>query len=207
MWNGRLQRIRNPLILLGAVLLAACSNREMYDQPRYDPLEPSALFADSQSARHPAEGAVSRGYLSLEEWMPAFAGREPEPGRPAPRIDRATDTFPLPVTRELLSRGRERYMIYCTPCHGALGDGMGMITRHGFPQPPSFHLSRLLEAPYSHYYTVITKGFGRMYPYAYRVAPPDRWAIIAYIRALQLSRNARVSDLPPVERARLEALP
>jgi hypothetical protein len=179
----------------------------MYEQPRYDPLEPSRLFPDGRSARKPVEGAVARGYLRLDEWLIEPGGSPPEPDRAALRTPGPADSFPAPVTMEVLERGRERYMIYCTPCHGAYGQGDGMITRHGFPNPPSFHLPRLLEAPAGHYYNAIANGFGRMYPYAYRVQPTDRWAIIAYIRALQFSRHAPVSSLPEEDRRRLESLP
>lgn len=180
--------------------LGACSNHEMHEQERYDPLEQSLVFPDSQSARGFAKGTVSRGEVSYTEWK---WPREPRPFPLAPQVDSVT--IPMSLTMELLARGRERYLIYCAPCHGAYGQGDGMITRHGFPNPPSYHLPRLLEAPDSHYYGVITHGFGRMYPYAYRVKPADRWAVIAYIRALQLSRNAKLTDVPPAERRRLES--
>jgi mono/diheme cytochrome c family protein len=117
--------------------------------------------------------------------------------------DEAT-TFPQPVTRELIERGHERYDIYCSVCHGLTGDGLGMIVRRGFPPPPSFHQDRLRQAPPGHFYQVITNGFGVMYPYAARVEPADRWAIAAYIRALQLSQNATLADADPAGRQQLE---
>ena len=112
--------------------------------------------------------------------------------------------FPFPITREVLARGRERFDIYCAPCHGRTGEGNGMIVQRGFPVPPSFHIDRLREAPVGHFVDAITRGYGIMYSYAARVAPADRWAIAAYIRALQLSREATVADLTPEQRAKLE---
>ena len=113
-------------------------------------------------------------------------------------------TFPMPVTRELLERGRERYDIYCSVCHGRTGEGNGMIVQRGFPVPPSYHIERLRQAPVGHFFDVMTQGYGIMYSYAERVKPEDRWAIAAYIRALQLSRNMKVAELPPTERAKFE---
>jgi mono/diheme cytochrome c family protein len=114
---------------------------------------------------------------------------------------------PYPVDMRLLERGRDRYMIYCLPCHSPLGDGDGLVVRRGFPAPPSFHQPRLREAPDRHIYDVITQGYGVMLPYADRVEPADRWAIVAFIRALQLSQNAPAASLPPALRARLDAQP
>ncbi|MBW8890059.1 MAG: cytochrome c [Fibrobacteres bacterium] len=157
----------------------------MHQQVRFDPLEPAPAWPDSQSALSPPIGAVPRD---------------------SEAVVADTSRFPGPPDRQLLERGRERYVIYCAPCHGAYGDGDGMITRHGFPHPPSYHEARLLAAAPGHFYRVITDGFGMMYSYGYRVPPPDRWAIIAYIRALQLSRRATLGDAPDAERRRLEAL-
>jgi hypothetical protein len=112
---------------------------------------------------------------------------------------------PYPVTMQLLLRGRQRYEIYCMPCHSAVGDGDGLIARRGFPHPPSYHDERLRQAPDRHFFDVVTNGYGVMYPYADRVDAPDRWAIVAYIRALQLSQHADVSKLPADARARLDA--
>ena len=110
-------------------------------------------------------------------------------------------TFPFAITREILQRGRERYDIYCALCHGRTGEGNGMIVQRGFPPPPSFHIDRLREAPVGHFFDVVTQGYGIMYSYAERIEPTDRWAIAAYIRALQLSRNATPADVPVSERA------
>lgn len=115
------------------------------------------------------------------------------------------ETFPFPITREVLERGRERFDIYCAPCHGRTGDGNGMIVQRGFPPPPSYHIDRLRQAPVGHFFDVITQGYGIMYPYAERVEPADRWAIAAYIRVLQKSQDAKLADVPSQERAKLEA--
>ena len=115
--------------------------------------------------------------------------------------------FPFAVTREVLSRGRERYDIFCAPCHGLAGDGDGVIVQRGFRAPPSYHLDRLRSAPASHFFDVITSGFGAMYPYGYRVPIADRWAIVAYIRALQLSRQGTIDEVPPAERQKLMSEP
>lgn len=111
--------------------------------------------------------------------------------------------FPFPITKKVLQRGKERYEIYCAPCHGRTGAGDGMIVRRGFSQPPTYHQERLRKAPVGHYFDVITNGYGAMYPYADKVSPEDRWAITAYIRALQLSQNAKISDVPANERANI----
>jgi mono/diheme cytochrome c family protein len=120
--------------------------------------------------------------------------------------DVLVDVIPIPLTSELLERGRERFDIYCAVCHGRDGMGEGMIVRRGFPKPPSLHEARLRSAPVGHFYDVITQGYGVMYSYAARIQPSDRWAIVAYIRALQLSQNAALSDLAPIDRDKLQAL-
>jgi mono/diheme cytochrome c family protein len=116
-------------------------------------------------------------------------------------------TFPMQITSQVLDRGRERYDIYCSPCHGATGDGKGIVVRRGFPAPPSYHIPRLRNAPAGHFFDVMTRGYGVMYSYASRVTPEDRWAITAYIRALQLSQDATLSDVPANEIARLKNSP
>jgi mono/diheme cytochrome c family protein len=117
---------------------------------------------------------------------------------------RSKPVAPPPVTMALLQRGQERYHIYCTPCHSELGDGNGMVVQRGFPAPPSYHIARLQQAPVSHFYDVITNGYGIMYSFAYRVQPVDRWAIAAYIRALQRSQDAKLTDLTPEQKAALK---
>jgi hypothetical protein len=165
----------------------------MHDQPRFEPLEASPLFEDGRSARPYMRGTIPRGGLRQDDHF--YTGR----------IDgELAETLPFELTRERLERGRERYDIFCSPCHGGLGNGEGMIVQRGFRRPPSFHEDRLREIPIGHFYDVISNGFGTMMDYSSRVKPEDRWAIAAYIRALQLSQNAALDDVPPAERQRLE---
>lgn len=174
------------------VLLAAC-RQKMSNQPRYDPLEASDFFADGMAARPRIAGTVARGELTTDPFL--------ETGK----IGTADgDGFPLPVDAALLDRGQQRFDIYCTPCHGRLGDGNGMIPSRGYRHPPTFHSDTLRNAKTGHYFDVITNGFGAMPPYAVQVPARDRWAIIAYIRALQLSQNATPAEVPPDKRAALE---
>ena len=168
-----------PLLPLIALLLAGCD--DMRHQPRYDSYEASTLFADGKSLQAPPEGTVARDAGGAQA---ALANR------------------PL-LTAALLARGRERFGIYCTPCHDASGSGEGTVPARGFPQPPSFHIDRLRAAPSRYFVEVITDGHGVMYSYANRVSPADRWAIAAYIRALQLSQDATPADLTEDERRRL----
>ena len=177
-----------PLVML---LLCAC-RQDMHDQPRYEPLERGAFFADQRASRPPVEGTVARGQLNLDEHLSTG------------RINGAlATTFPMPVTKEALLRGQERYNIFCSPCHSRVGDGKGMIVQRGFREPQSFHIQRLREAPPGYFFDVITNGFGAMYSYASRVPVADRWAIAAYIRALQLSQNATLDDVPVDQRRML----
>ncbi|PBB18046.1 cytochrome c [Mesorhizobium sp. WSM4313] len=169
-------------LMLGALGVAGC-RQDMEDQPRYDPLEASNQFPDGMSARTPVTGTVARD-----------ADLTPVP-----------DKIPYPITIELLQRGQQRFDIFCSPCHGRTGDGHGIIVQRGFPAPPSYHQEALRKASDRHFYDVITNGYGAMYSYAARVPPQDRWAIVAYIRALQYSRDAPVAELPQSMRARLEA--
>lgn len=185
-------------LLLGALAVAGCERglHQMYDQPKYTPLAPSTLFDDGNSARPQTAGTVPHAAGTLAAASSGRAGTLPAADIPADN--------PLPVTTALLARGRERFGIYCAPCHGAAGDGQGMIVQRGFPAPPSYHGARLREAPDRHFYEVISDGYGDMYGYADRITPDDRWAIIAYIRALQLSQHAPASVLGPSDRQHLE---
>jgi mono/diheme cytochrome c family protein len=183
------------LAALGLVLVCAGCRRDMQMQPRYNPYDPTDFFGDGQSARLPVEGTVPRGDLRLGPQELLYTGKVD--GQPS-------EVFPFPVTKEVLNRGRDRFNIYCAPCHGFTGDGDGMIVQRGFRRPPSYYDPRLLTAPVGHYFDVITNGLGVMYPYGYRVPPRDRWAIISYIRALQLSRQASINDLPEAERKKLQ---
>jgi len=178
-------------VAIAAVGVTAC-RQQMADQPRYKPLTRSTFFGDERSARPLVAGTVARGHLQADEHL--FTGKVG--GRPA-------ETFPSPVTRQVLERGQERYNIFCAPCHDRVGNGEGMVVRRGFRPPPSFHMDRLRTVPPGYFFEVITNGFGTMANYAAEVPARDRWAIVAYIRALQLSQQARLVDVPAEERHRL----
>ncbi len=184
---SRIPRISSALIIF-LLLTSACAaigcRRAMFDQSRHKPLQGSSFFRDGMSARPLLAGTIPRGYLHTNE---AFYN-----GLKGTNL---IAELPMPLSRELLDRGRERYNIYCSVCHDLNGEGNGMIVQRGFPRPPSFHIERLRIAPVGHFYRVITYGYGVMYPYSARVPPEDRWAIVAYIRALQLSRNAPIEAL------------
>lgn len=184
--------------------LAGCERamHDMYDQPRYDRGEASPLFADGRADRPPPTGSVP-----MAAGTPAFTSSGRKGGAAVAQWEAAyASTSPPPVTMALLQRGQERYSIYCLPCHSPVGDGDGRVVRRGFPQPPSYHEERLRAAPDQHFFDVITHGWGVMHSYADRVAPQDRWAIVAYIRALQRSQHAEVAQMPPAIRSRLPAL-
>jgi mono/diheme cytochrome c family protein len=169
----------------------------MYDQPKYKDLRRSNFFEDRRQVRPLPDGTVARGYLREDSRM--FAGRDPGGA--------LVTAFPMSVDQPLLERGRQRYDIFCSPCHDRTGTGDGMVVRRGYRPPPSFHIARLRDAPVGHLYDVISNGFGAMPDYSTQIEPPDRWAIVAYVRALQLSENARIDSLPAQERARLEGQP
>jgi mono/diheme cytochrome c family protein len=174
------------LILLGC-------RQQMAEQPRYDPLEPSTFFADGQSARPLVPGTVAHDEpLTVD--TPLYTGKAGE---------KFVEAFPFAVTLDGLKRGRERYDIFCSPCHSRLGDGNGMIVQRGYTRPPSFHTDRLRAAPAGYFFSVMTDGFGAMPAYAAQIPPQDRWAIIAYIRGLQLSQHATLAEVPPEERQKL----
>jgi len=192
-------------LLVAACAVAGCERqmRNMYQQPRYDPGESSPLFANGMADRAPPPHSEPAAAGDLAGTSSARQGRD-VPGQW--QAAHAAQSPPS-ATGALLLRGQERYSIYCLPCHSAVGDGDGPVVRRGFPHPPSYHEQRLREAPDRYLFDVITNGHGVMYPYADRVAPQDRWAIVAYIRALQLSQHAPVAQLPPALRERLAALP
>jgi len=169
--------VRRVAPVIGLMLLLCGCGLSMTQQRKYKTYSPSTLWADGTSARPLPDGGVAQGDLAL-------APIEAEPPEASPA---------------LLGRGRERFDIYCAPCHGLAGDGDGVIVTHGFPKPPSYHIDRLLAAPASHFYGAISKGYGVMYSYSDRVDPHDRWAIVAYIRALQFSRRAMVAEVPEAE--------
>ncbi len=176
-----------PLAVALTLAMAGSGCRiDMHVQPRVNPLARSDFFTDQRSARPPVEGTVARGQLRDDTYF--YTGKiGSNPG----------DYMPFPVTKEVLERGRERYNIFCAPCHSRVGDGNGFVPSRGFArQPPSFHIQRLQKAPLGYFYDVMTNGFGIMPDYASQIAPQDRWNILAYIRALQLSQNASMADVP-----------
>jgi mono/diheme cytochrome c family protein len=176
-----------------AILLfgAGCRylRQDMANQPKNKPLSPSDFFADGRSERPLLENTVARGSLADDALF----------------VPKDSNVFPLPVTAQLLERGEQRFKIFCTPCHGLQGDGNGMIAMRGMKHPPTFHQDRLRQAPNGHFFDIITNGFGAMYSYSAQIPPRDRWAIIAYVRALQLSRNAKAADLPAELREKLDS--
>ena len=157
----------------------------MHDQPKYVPLRGSAFFNDARSARPMVDGTVARGLLHDDELM--YTGKV--------KGEDAT-VFPMRVDATVMARGQQRFNIHCTPCHGGTGQGDGMVVRRGYRRPPSLHQDRLRRAPAGHFFDVMTNGFGAMPDYRAQIAPRDRWAIVAYIRALQLSQHAAASDVP-----------
>ena len=179
------------IAFLGSALLSGC-RLDMHDQPKFKPLRISDFYADQRSSRPLVEGTIARGHLNEDGYF--YSGMiNGQPG----------NYMPFTATRAVLDRGRERFNIYCAPCHARTGDGNGMIVQRGFRRPPSFHLDRLRQAPLGHFFDVMTNGFGAMPDYAAQVNPNDRWAIIAYIRALQLSQNASEDMIPAAEREKM----
>ena len=182
------------LVFVAALLLAAAGCRQdMHVQPRYKPLDPSNFFGDGRSARPPVPGTVARGELRVNEAM--YTGK---------MNGVLVDAFPFVITHKDLERGRERYNIYCSPCHDYTGGGQGLVVQRGFPPPPSYHIERLRSAPVGHFFDVMTRGYGTMYSYADRLSPEDRWRIAAYIRALQLSQHGGLDDVSQKDREALE---
>lgn len=178
------------LLLVASVSLTGCQ-LHMVDQPRVDTLQPSAIFHDGRGQRPPVAGTIARGSLvtNVVEQTGLSDGQPVEHS-------------PIPLTDDLLSRGQQRFMIYCSPCHGPAGYGNGLVVQRGFPAPPSYHIDRLASAGAGELFKVITQGRGRMPAFGRRIDPHDRWAIIAYIRALQLSQSADLADLPESDRQR-----
>ena len=164
----------------------------MHDQPKYVPLRQSTFFNDARSARPVIEGTVARGQLHDDELM--YGGKV---------NGQEATLFPMRVDAAVMARGQERFNIYCSPCHGRTGLGDGMVVLRGYRRPPSIHQDRLRNAPVGHFFDVMTNGFGAMPDYAAQIAVEDRWAIVAYVRALQLSEHATVADVPPPDREKL----
>ena len=181
-------------LAVGVLLLAAASGcrQDMHNSPKAIPLRESVFFKNGSSARPLIEGTVARG--TLQDDAAFFTGKNGAT---------EVDALPFALTAEVLDRGEQRFNIYCTPCHGLTGQGDGMIVRRGYRQPPSYHIDRLRNVPLGHFYDVMTNGFGAMPDYRAQIAPRDRWAIAAYVRALQLSQHAPAAELSPEERQKL----
>jgi mono/diheme cytochrome c family protein len=179
-----------------ALLLGLGCDQAMSEQPKRKPLQESRFFADGQSSRPPVPGTIAQGGLQLDDhlYQGTVAGE-------------FADTFPFPVTREVIVRGRERFDIFCSPCHDRTGYGHGAVVGRGFAAPPSYHIERLRRAKPGYFFDVITRGFGAMPDYRDQIPVRDRWAIVAYLRALQESQNARPEDVPPEELRRLQEGP
>jgi hypothetical protein len=214
--HRRVSRLARGLLLLTCCLLPACQQR-MASQPSYRPDEPSSFFPDGRADRPLVPGTVARGQLRTD--LHLYTGRRTRQGQalaaPAALVGEAgrgalgvlgmlaveeadfVDTFPFPITQRVLEHGRHRYMIFCVVCHDPLGTGHGKIVERGYTQPPSYHIERLRQAPVGHFFQVITDGYGSMPDYRQQIPPRDRWAIVAYIRALQLSQHFPEKDLPP----------
>lgn len=180
-------------IVASTAILAGC-RQDMHDAPRYEAYEASASFSDNRASRTAPTGTVARGWLRDDEAL--YTGKI---------AGQAVDEFPFAISREALARGQERYNIYCTPCHGTLGDGNGMVVQRGLRQAASFHQDRLRQEKLGYYYDVITNGFGAMPDYATQIPVRDRWLIVAYVRTLQLSQHASVDDVPADRRGELDA--
>jgi hypothetical protein len=174
------------------VLFAAGCRQDMHDQAKYKPFRPSPFFADGRVVRPLVADTVARGHLEDDALL--YTGKVG---------DKPADRFPFQVTAEVLQHGQERYNIYCSPCHDRTGNGGGMIVLRGYRRPPAFHIDRLRQQPVGYFFDVITHGFGVMPNYAQQIPARDRWAIVAYVRALQLSQHAELIDVPAAEQARL----
>jgi mono/diheme cytochrome c family protein len=191
-----MNRRHTSLLAFGFGLLAfslGC-RQDMHDAPRYDPLEASAVFPKGSSAQPLIAGTVPRGFLNEDEHLQTGKVN----GEPV-------NTFPFAITKADLDRGEERFNIFCTPCHGKTGEGNGMVVQRGYRQPPTYHSDRLREAPVAYFFDIMTNGFGVMPDYRSQIPVEDRWRIVAYIRALQLSQHASAADIPADELRRLES--
>jgi mono/diheme cytochrome c family protein len=182
------------LVFLLLLLMAACSQK-MRDQPKLNPDESTAFFGNGTSSQVPVSDTVPRGYARDDVQL--FTGKD--------AAGNDVTELPFPVNRQDLLRGKERFEIYCAPCHGRIGNGLGVVVQRGFVPPPTFHQDRLRNAPVGHFYDVITNGLAPMPSYANQIPVRDRWLIIAYIRVLQFSQNVNVNNLTPAERQAVEA--
>jgi cytochrome c553 len=186
--------MRKFLPAAALILVTSGCRIDMHIQPYYRPLAKSDFFSDGRSARNPVDGTVARGDLREDVYL--YTGK----------IGNADgDYMPFPVTLDVLTRGQDRFNVYCAPCHGRVGDGNGFIPSRGLKRPPSYHIDRLRKAPIGYFFDVATNGFGVMQDYSAQVSPHDRWAIASYIRALQLSQNATPAELPAGQKVPSEA--
>lgn len=187
-------KLHHALLVAATALVGSACRQDMHDQPKHKAFTGSVLFPDGRSARPLIDGTVARGHLEADDHL--YRGK----------VDgKAAETFPFAVDAKVMERGRERYLIHCTPCHGALGDGNGIVVMRGMRRPTSFHTERLQKSPPGYFFDVITNGFGAMFDLADRIPHvEDRWAIVAYVRALQKSQNALVADVPAQHRAELD---
>jgi mono/diheme cytochrome c family protein len=191
---GAQRRLYFPLGLVLVMMAASACRRDMQDEPKYTPLEPSSFFLDGRSARPIPAGTIARGHLNDVDAFHTGAVN-----------GQFLDTIPVALSRPMLQRGQQRFDIYCSPCHGRLGDGIGMIAKRGFKIPANLNDDRLRQAPPGYLFQVISNGYGAMPDYGGQINAEDRWAIVAYIRALQLSLNATLADVPPEAKATLGA--
>ena len=187
--------LRRLPLLCAALALTAC-HHNMYEQPKFLPNQQNTYFPKEPADRLPVPHTVPRG--AFDDGSAFYTGQS---------TGTLVTTFPVPVTTQLVDRGREMFDINCTACHGRDGYGQGMVVERGFPSPPSFHSDRLRDAPVGHFFDVITRGYGVMYPFGSRIAPADRWAIVSYIRALQFSQHAQAVQLEAQDRDQLEKAP
>ena len=214
MRNHRPTHLFPAIAIVGSALVFGCQQK-MAVQPSYKPDSPSSFFSNGSSSRQPVAGTVARGHLRTDSAL--YTGRETaeetsasgaSPARRSPsgaeavlaaeaaKFTGVVDEFPFPITSEVVEHGRDRYMIYCVVCHDAAGYGRGKIVERGYTRPPSYHIDRLRRAPVGYFFRVITQGYGSMPSYAAQIPPRDRWAIVAYVRALQLSQHFPLDQLP-----------
>jgi len=188
---------RQSVILLFSIFAFTACRRDMFNQPKSNPLRESDFFQDGSASRPIPPHTIARENFQNDDafFFTGMIGTN------------LVTTFPFPITREILERGTQRFEINCAPCHGETGEGDGIVVQRGFPAPPSYHIARLRAAPVGHFFDVMTRGYGVMFSQAERVTPEDRWAIAAYIRALQLSENAKLADVPANEMAKLQTAP
>ncbi len=187
----KIKNIATPFCASCLFILLGC-HQDMYDQPKQKPLSQSSFYSDESSARPLIEGTVARGHARTDELL--YTGKI---------HGKLVEAFPFPITNEVLNRGQERFNTFCSPCHGRLGDGKGMIVQRGFPQPNSFLSDSMRANPAGYYFDVITNGFGRMYSLAPSIPVRDRWVIVAFVRALQLSQKVAFSELSEAERKQI----